>query len=230
MSGSLQSSRLDPRVSITNKIQYAMSLAVSTYGANFGWQLLYYPKENQLIMNVPIAVGQQQQYVMNNITKSWCNFTGWDANCWELYQDNPYFGGDGFVASAWNGSVDDTSNIEGFALQSFQNYGTATQKQCKMIRYHLFSDGNPSVFGNVNVDYNLADQSAELSFFGNIVGLWDSGLWDSALWGGGLTPTASWEGATEIGYTFAPLLKTATQGIQLQWVATDLVFEAGGVL
>jgi len=25
-------------------------------------------------------------------------------------------------------------------------------------------------------------------------------------------------------------LKTATQGIQLQWVATDLVFEAGGVL
>jgi len=99
-----------------------------------------------------------------------------------------------------------------------------------MIRYHLFSDGNPSVFGNVNVDYNLADQSAELSFFGNIVGLWDSGLWDSALWGGGLTPTASWEGATEIGYTFAPLLKTATQGIQLQWVATDLVFEAGGVL
>jgi hypothetical protein len=38
------------------------------------------------------------------------------------------------------------------------------------------------------------------------------------------------KGATNIGYTFAPLLKTATQGIQLQWVATDLVFEAGGVL
>jgi len=76
MAGALQSSRLDPRVSITNKIQYAMGQAGTTYGANFGWQLLYYPKENQLIMNVPIALGQQQQYVMNNITKSWCNFTG----------------------------------------------------------------------------------------------------------------------------------------------------------
>jgi hypothetical protein len=230
MSGSLQSSRLDPRVSITNKIQYAMSAAISTYGANFGWCLLYYPKENQLLMNVPITVGTQQQYVMNNITKSWCNFTGWAANCWELHVDNPYFGGNGFVGLAWNGNVDDTSNIEGFGLQSFQSYGTALQKQCKMIRYHLQSNGTPAVFGNVNVDYNLADESAQLNFSTSAYGLWDTGLWDSAIWGAGLVPTADWQGATNIGYTFAPLIKTATQGIQLQWVATDLVFEGGGVL
>jgi len=230
MSGALQSSRLDPRVSITNKIQYAMSSAISTYGANFGWQLLYYPKENQLILNVPISVGTQQQYVMNNITKSWCNFTGWAANCWELHLDDPYFGGNGYVGKAWNGNTDDTSDIAGFGLQSFQSYGTALQKQCKMIRYHLQTNGTPSVFGNVNVDYNLADESAQLNFSTSIYGLWDSGLWDSAIWGAGLVPSADWQGATNIGYTFAPLIKTATQGIQLQWVATDLVFEGGGVL
>ena len=230
MSGALQSSRLDPRVSITNKIQYAMSSAISTYGANFGWQLLYYPKENQLILNVPITVGTQQQYVMNNITKSWCNFTGWAANCWELHIDDPYFGGDGYVAKAWNGNTDDTSNIDGFSLQSFQSYGTALQKQCKMIRYHLQTNGTPSIFGNVNVDYNLADESAQLNFSTSVYGLWNSGLWDSAIWGAGLVPSADWQGATNIGYTFAPLIKTATQGIQLQWVATDLVFEGGGVL
>jgi hypothetical protein len=230
MSGSLQSSRLDPRVSITNKIQYAMSAAISTYGANFGWCLLYYPKENQLLMNVPITVGTQQQYVMNNITKSWCNFTGWYANCWELHLDDPYYGGNGYVGKAWSGNTDDTSNIEGFGLQSFQSYGTALQKQCKMIRYHLQSNGSPSVFGNVNVDYNLADESAQLNFSTSVYGLWDTGLWDSAIWGAGLVPLADWQGATNIGYTFAPLIKTATQGIQLQWVATDLVFEGGGVL
>jgi len=230
MSGALQSSRLDPRVSITNKIQYAMSAAISTYGANFGWSLLYYPKENQLILNVPISEGSQQQYVMNNITKSWCNFTGWAANCWELHLDDPYFGGNGYVAKAWNGNADDTSNIEGFSLQSFQSYGTALQKQCKMIRYHLQTDGTPSIFGNVNVDYNLADEAAQLNFSVSNYGVWDSGLWDAAEWGSGLVPSADWQGATNIGYTFAPLIKTATQGIQLQWVATDLVFEGGGVL
>jgi hypothetical protein len=230
MSGSLQSSRLDPRVSITNKIQYAVSQAVSSYGANFGWSLLYYPKENQLILNVPIATGQEQQYVMNTITKSWCNFTGWSANCWEIWKDDPYFGGDGYVAQAWQGTVDDTSNINGFALQSFQNYGSATQKQCKMIRYHLLSNGTPAIFGNVNVDYNLADQNAQLTFSPSQYGTWDNALWDSSYWGGGLSPTADWQGTTGIGYSFAPTLNTATQGIELQWVATDLVFEAGGVL
>ena len=230
MSGSLQSSRLDPRVSITNKIQYAVSQAVSLYSQNFGWCLLYYPKENQLIMNVPIQAGQQQQYVMNNITQSWCNFTGWAATSWELFNDNPYFGGDGYVAAAWNGTSDDSTDIDGFSLQSFQTYGTALQKQCKMIRYHLQSDGSPAVFGNVNVDYNLADEAAQLNFSTSVYGLWDTGLWDSAIWGSGLVPSADWQGATNIGYSFAPLLKTATQGIQLQWVATDLVFEAGGVL
>jgi hypothetical protein len=230
MSGALQSSRLDPRVSITNKIQYAMSSAISTYGANFGWSLLYYPKENQLILNVPISVGTQQQYVMNNITKSWCNFTGWAANCWELHLDDPYFGGNGYVAKAWNSNADDNADIAGFSLQSFQSYGTALQKQCKMIRYHLQTDGTPSIFGNVNVDYNLADEAAQLNFSVSNYGVWDSGLWDAAEWGSGLVPSADWQGATNIGYTFAPLIKTATQGIQLQWVATDLVFEGGGVL
>jgi hypothetical protein len=230
MSGALQSSRLDPRVSITNKIQYAVSQAVSSYGQNFGWSLLYYSKENQLIMNVPIATGQEQQYVMNTITKSWCNFTGWNASCWEIWQDNPYYGGNGYVGLAWQGTTDNTSNIDGFAIQSFQNYGSATQKQCKMIRYHLLSNGSPAISGNVNVDYNLANENASLSFTPLVYSTWDNGSWDISYWGSGLSPIAEWQGATGIGYTFAPTLNSASQGIELQWVATDLVFEAGGVL
>ena len=99
-----------------------------------------------------------------------------------------------------------------------------------MIRYHFLTNGSPSVFGNVNVDYNLADQSAQLSFSATSYGLWGTGLWDNAVWGSDLVPNADWQGTTEIGYTFAPLIKTSTQGIQLQWIATDLVFEGGGVL
>jgi hypothetical protein len=207
-----------------------MSAAISTYGSTYGWCLLYYPKENQLLLNVPIAIGSQQQYVMNNITKSWCNFTGWNANCWELHKDNPYYGGDGFVGLAWNGNTDDTSDINGFGLQSFQTYGTALQKQCKMIRYHLQTNGFPSVYGNVNVDYNLTDESAQLGFSPISASVWDTGLWDTALWGASIVPSAEWQGVTQIGYTFAPLLKSATSGIQLQWIASDLVFQNGGVL
>jgi hypothetical protein len=231
MSGSLQSSRLDPRVSITNKIQYAMSQAISNYSANFGWCLLYFPKENQLIMNVPVQENaNQQQYVMNNITKSWCNFTGWNANCWTLYQDNPYFGGDGYVGQAWNTNSDAGTDIQSFGLQSFQTYGKANQKQCEMIRYHLFTNGTPQVYGNVNVDYNTLDESVSLDFTVDTYATWDASLWDTGIWGENLVPNATWQGVTQIGYSFAPVIKSASQGIQLQWVASDLVFAGGGTL
>lgn len=232
MSGSLQSSRLDPRVSITNKIQFAVSQAISSYSTNFGWQLLYFPKENQLYLNVPISEGaNQQQYVQNNITQSWCQFTGWNANCWEIFEDNPYFGGSNYVGKAWDGYDDAGSIISAFGLQSFQSYGSALQKQIRMIRFHLFSSGEgQAVYGNVNVDYDLTDTTSPIYVtIGSA--LWGSGTWDSSVWGAGTTtPSAEWQGATSIGYTFAPVVKSTTKGLPLQWIAADVLFEVGGVL
>ena len=231
MSGALQSSRLDPRVSITNKIQFAMSAAISTYGSNFGWQLLPYPKENMLFLNVPVVEGeQQQQYVQNNITQAWCNFTGWQANCWCIFNDDPYFGGNTYVGKAWNGEIDDVNAINAYGLQSFQVYGNALQKQCKMIRYHVTANGIPTIYGNVNVDYDTADSSAVLGVQFPSYGIWDSGNWDFSFWGADQVPIADWQGVTGIGSSFAPVLKAATNGVSLQWIATDMVFESGGTL
>ena len=55
LSGALQSSRVNPRVALTDKIQPAVSSAVSEYGSNFGWDIIYYPKQNQLWLNIPTA-------------------------------------------------------------------------------------------------------------------------------------------------------------------------------
>lgn len=231
LSARLQATGGGPKSSITDKIQDAMNTAVTNYSGNFGWQLLMFPGANQLYLNVPIAVGDmQQQYVMNTITKAWCNFTGWDANCWELFNDEPYFGGNGVVNLAWDGEDDNGSNINGVALQSFQAYGGARQKHCKMVRFHTHVNGTAAIYGNVNVDYDTSDSSAELSFSPTSVGLWDVGLWDEALWGSGLVPSAEWQGATGIGYTFAPFLKTASNSLEVEWTATDMIFEAGGAL
>lgn len=233
MSGAIQSSRLNPRVSLTNKIQFAMSTAISSYGSNFGWQLLNFPKENQLYLNVPVNEGSmQQQYVQNNITKAWCNFTGWAANCWELFNDEPYFGGNGFVGHAWNGLSDNNANISAVALQSFQTYGGAVQKLVKLVRFHFLTDA-PSVtaFGNVNVDYDVIDSSTPLTTSPVSYGVWDSSTWDYTTWGGAVAPSADWQTPNAPpGFAFAPFLRTASQGTQLQWTATDLMFEPGGVL
>lgn len=125
--------------------------------------------------------------------------------------------------------VDNTSNIEAFALQAFASYGGAVQKQVKMVRFHLLSTNSANPAGNVNVDYDLSDSTAPLSAVVSPA-LWDTATWDNGIWSSNFAASADWQGATGVGYTFAPVLKISAQGLQLQWVETDMVFEAGGVL
>ena len=230
LAGSLQSSRLDPKVALSNKIQGAVSAAVTNYGSNFGWEILYSAKNTALWINVPVADGeQQQQYVMNNITKSWCNFTGWNANCWANFNDDPYFGGNGVVCKAWdNGYVDGTANIQTTALQAFNYYESrGVKKYFTRARPSIFTDGVPAVFIGMNVDFNVADTTASLSFSPSTVGLWDTGVWDTAIWGAGLQITNNWQGITGIGYSGGIQLKSSSSGLQVEWAATDVVYQTG---
>jgi hypothetical protein len=69
LAASLQSSRLDPRVALSDKIQGAFTAATQQYGGNFGWDIMFDPQHNALTVNVPVSEGQQQQYVMNNTVR-----------------------------------------------------------------------------------------------------------------------------------------------------------------
>ena len=232
LGAALQSSRVNPRVALTDKIQYATSTAISSYGGNFGWDIVYFAKENMLYLNVPVAEGnQQQQYVMNTISKSWCNFTGWNANCWQLYNDDPYFGGNGYIGKAWNGYNDNGANITGYALQSFQTYGNpGNLKRFTMIRPIFRTNGSPSLLGNMNLDFDVNFSTAPLSFTTISAATWDSAIWDTAVWGGDLRILQNWQGVQGVGYYAAPQIKLSSSGIDTRWASTDVVYETGAIL
>lgn len=229
LAGSLQSSRLDPRVALSNKIQGAITTATTTYGSSFGWEIFNSAKNNALWINVPVSVGLQQQYVMNNITKSWCNFTGWPANTWETFNDDPYFGADGVVCKAWDdGYIDGTSNISTNALQAFNYYDSrGVKKYFTRARPSIFTNGTPSILIGMNVDFDVGDTSKSLSLSPISAGLWDAGTWDSAFWGEALPITNNWQGITGIGYCGSILLKSTSSGIQIEWASTDVVYQTG---
>lgn len=231
MASALQSSRLNPRVSLTDKIQFAMSNAISIYGSTFGWQLCYFPKENQLYVNVPVSVGSQQQYVMNTITKSWCNFTGWAANCFEIYNDNIYFGGNTYVGKAWNTFADAGLLINGFGVQAFNYFGNAATKNCTMMRPHMYTNGSqPNIYVNVNADFDLSNPGTQIGAPSISAATWDTATWDSSLWGESLISFSEWQSVGGIGYCFAPVIQISTQGLEVQWISTDIVFQQGGTL
>lgn len=230
-SQALQSSRVNPRVALTDKIQWPTSEAISSYGANFGWQTLYFPKNNLLFLNVPVGVGSQQQFVMNTVTKSWCNFTGWNASCWEIYNDNPYFGSTGYVGKAWDTNMDNGNNIRGDVKQAF-NYFKAPGllKRWTMMRPIIASNGQPSYLAGINVDFENTDLSAPPNFAPITYAIWDTAIWDDSTWGGGLSILKYWQGVTGIGYCAAPRISIASQGIEVHWMSSDLVYERGAIL
>jgi len=232
LASALQSSRLDPNVALSDKIQGAFAAATSTYQNNFGWVMLYNAKNNALIVNVPISAGNQEQFVMNNITKAWCKFTGWAANCFTIYQDDPYFGGDTYVAKAWtignSGFIDDINNISGRALQAFNYFESrGVKKYFTRARPSLYSNGTPGISLSINVDFNQADSTAAIAYSPPIFSIWDTAVWDSATWGTGDVVQANWQGVTGIGYCGGIQMNTTSKNLSLQWASTDVVYQTG---
>ncbi len=233
LSRALQSDRMNPKASLSDNIQQAMSDAAALYGANFGWQLMFYPKGTMMILNVPIAENdQQQQYVMNTIHGAWCRFRNIEANCWELFNDEPYFGGDNFVGSFWGVLSDNDNNIEGQIKGAFNYFGDrGSSKMWKRGRVILASNGAPTVTIGLNTDFRDEAPTGTLSFSPTTYAVWDTSLWDVGLWGGGLTAITNWQQLSGYGKCAALRVKAACKGIEVRFQATDHLFEkAVGVL
>jgi len=231
----LQSSRLDPRVNLSDKIQGAITYATTAYSTgptSTGWQIIYYPVNNAIILNVPgvNGAGTSQQYVMNTITKSWCNFTNWNANVFELFNNNLYFGaGNGTVLQAWDGTYSDNGvEIPGVVVQAFNYFGQrGTFKQFTRGRPTIYTNGQPNIYMTMNTDYDLTATNNAVSYTQPTVAEWDSALWDVSKWGAGLTLNNGWQGTPANGYCGAIRFCTKSAGVQIQWASTDIVFMPG---
>lgn len=232
LSGALQSGRVNPRVALTDKIKTAMTQAVGSYGTTFGWQVLPFPAQNMLVLNVPVSAGMnQEQYAMNTVTGSWAQFQGWNANVFEIYNDALYFGSNTYVGKAWNTNADAGSAINSFFLQAFNSFGAPGQrKRATSIRPTFLTNGSPTIFGGINWDYNLSNPTSTLTATPSNFATWDVATWDSGIWGGGLNPTYSIQSATGSGWVGAPVFKSATNGIELQFMVNDISLEVGGFL
>ena len=103
----------DRSVSITARIQNAMSSAAQQGQDLFGWQFILYPAQQLGILNVPQTENSQQvQFVANMLNGSWCQFTGWNVSCFEIYNNLLYAGDNlGNVNLMYSGGSDGIAPI-----------------------------------------------------------------------------------------------------------------------
>jgi hypothetical protein len=107
LSDLLKSTKVNPTQENDAKyVQQLVAAAISLTGERFGWQSFVYPGNNMFFVNVPATDTTQFQFVMNDITKAWSEFIGYNANCWELHQQLGFYGSFGAVYRAWEGTTD----------------------------------------------------------------------------------------------------------------------------
>jgi len=227
----LMSNRDQMQQTLSYKILNLVNADVQSYSANFGWQGVLYPIGNKVIINVPkTANSVQYQYVMNTITGAWTKFTGWNAACFAEMSDVLYFGGSNFVAKCDTGGTDDGSTINTKLLQAFSYFGNTQQKMFKMIRPVFQSDGNFTPSIAINTDFANTFPTAATSYTAAATGAWDTTDWDVTYWAGEGDVLKYWISQPAIGFSAACNMALNVANIEVKLMATDFLFETGGVL
>ena len=233
LASALQSSRLDPRVNITDKIYYEISKEADDYSTEFGWQVIYYAKPNMLLINIPNPTGTEQ-YVMHTISKAWCNFTGINTTCFELHNDDLYFGGTGFVGKFWDTNADDGGQISATCQQAYSYFDKpGQQKRFTMVRPTFLVDvGTPGIYAGINTDFQTQNNLGKVTFVNTptTTAVWDLATWDNDVFSGNLVISRQWQGVTGLGYAGGINLNMVSAGIDVHWVSTDFVMEQGTVI
>lgn len=228
---SLMAGRTDDRTLLSDKIGRALSAAVTSRASIFGWQTILHPSHDMLLLNVPLSTTTSEQFVMNSSTGAWCKFTGLDAQCWALYKDELYYGTTGTVVKALSGASDRGGNIVGNALQSFNYFKSRAQvKRWTEVRPVIQANNNIGILLGLNVDFDQSNPSGTPTYSASSSALWGSAVWGQSVWGGQQGIKKDWQTAGGVGHCAAPHLVVSSTTADVAWIATDCVWETGGII
>lgn len=208
---------------------------VAAYKSNFGWQPVYYPIGNKIIINVPQTENNTlYQYVMNTITGAWTTWNkvnnSFNAACWDVFEDVLYCGVNGSVVVADIGTDDNGASITWDiqpAYSYFENLGQ--EKYFTMVRPIILSQENIKLSYILNVDYKSLDPPTPPISVA-IGSPWNTSPWNISAWTGASVITKNWLGVGGIGYAAALHMSGSTKGMSASLQSIDYVYEVGGVL
>lgn len=216
-------------------IQNLINADVASYASNFGWQPLYHPLGNMLLINVPQTQNSYQyQYIMNTITGAWSTWNyennAFNAACWDVLDDVLYYGGNTIVGVANTGYDDNGAAITWDIKPAFNYFGKlGQQKYFTYVRPIIASTDTVNLSYILDLDYDDTKPAAPSVSTGS-GSPWDTSPWDITPWGGTPTINRDWLAVGGIGYAAALRISGSTNGMQASLQSIDYVYEGGGVL
>jgi hypothetical protein len=184
----------------TLRINKAMNESAAAYKTNFGWELTSYPEGTMVILNVPISEGTvAYQYVMNTLTGAWARFTGWNANCFVVFQDNLYFGGNSTVYKAWTGGYDAGNPINADGQTAYNYFGQiGIGKRFTACQPLITTDQSDNPAIGLSTDYKDNAQISTPTAASVASAMYDDAIYDTDVYAEDTRSSSDW---TTIGNT-----------------------------
>jgi hypothetical protein len=232
LSALMQSSTVGRTEALSLKIQSAFSEVARLYGYATGWQIVNFAEENALLVNIPASSGNQQQYVMNTITKAWTAFRGWSANCFAIHLGRLYYGGANSVVRAWSGTSDNGVAITGWAQQAYNMFKRQGGKQITLSRIHVATSSKVNLRLGFYTDFEQPGATTQIQQGQVSSSLWDTAVWDSSTWGGDLAQLQTqWLTIPmKPAYFISLRLQVQSASATFTWTSTDFVLKPAGIL
>jgi len=225
----------DAQGAISNKIRQTVLDATASFGTLFGWQLIHYPRANQILMNVPTSSSAFQQHVMNTETKAWCRFLGMNALCWGLFNDELYFGTSaGTVLKADTGIGDSGAQVLANAQTAWNYLGNRRRaKRISGLRIGL-RRGALAVDYQCGIGFDFRELTTVIVQTISAAGGatwedWETNLWDTQPWGGdGSAASNAWSSASGSGYAVSVSLRISSATQRIDWYSLTYLAEPMG--
>jgi len=225
---------------LTRKIQPSVTQQVKYNFTGTTWTGIVYPQFDALITNIPQSSGMSNiQYAMNTVTGSWGSFSGWNAQCFEVFIGVLYFGAPGgIVYKAWDGTIpsDSGADISSLVAQAYNYFGSGSRlKKITAFRPLLSYDGTVEIRTGILADFQqFVNPSSITPRSSSSPGSpWDTSPWDTSPWSVGQQLYKYWRGASHApGFALSTVMQAlSNNSATLQWAGTDYVLEGGrGIL
>ncbi len=222
---------------VSRPIAPAWRAAVKLRDGLDGWQIKLWKRESMALVALPGLPGDDgTQFAANVTTAAWARYRGWNATCFEVFDNRLFYGtADGRIVEAEIGGNDEGDAYSAAIMWPYDDFKVpAAMKAVHMARPMMESRVTIAPEISAQVDYVATLPPAPATAIGQPAGAqWDVDNWDEAVWPGVLFPYSEWQGVSGFGTALAMALQitngtSTTPDIFLNRL--DVLYEVGGVM
>ena len=218
----------------SGKIARLVKNAVLRYRQNPGWQIIFYPRGNMVIANIPQQTNRQfTQHVMNTRNGAWTTFKGMNASALCVWNGRLIFGSaSGDIFWADRGSSDNGEPISCTCVTAFSDLGIKNGMKNVKAMSVLHNHGYPEAFNlDCIVDFKAINLPPVTGIDERNVGQWNVSNWDEDYWGVEETPYGGTRWRRPLrgnGFNIAFAVRQASAAQIVYWFSSTIEFTVTG--